>query len=101
MFTTPLDPEIVDRLDPREPLGIAPSHSLCLVPDEYENPIPADPVLRTAPEGKSARIVSVVAEDGRSLSQGMSDLGALVPVSAKNKSPRVVDQSELADPAGD
>ena len=100
-LAVPLDPEFRDRLDLREPAAEVAGHGDRLVPDQDQDAVAADPVLRAAPEGESARIVGVVAEDRPIAAQGVGDLGALVPVAREDEGPRIVDQSELTDPIGD
>src|SRR5262249_38835566 len=99
-LAAPLDPEIGDRLDQPKPSSEDAGHGVRFAPDQDENSVTTDPVVRMAPEGESARILGVIAEDRPGPSQGVSDLGTLIPVSREDKGPRIVDQSSLPDAIG-
>ena len=100
-LAAPLDPELRGGLDPREPAAEVAGDHLRLVADQDQDAVVADPVLRTAPEREPAGIVGVVAQDRPVASQGVGDLGTLIPVAGEDEAPRVVHQAELPDPAGD
>ena len=69
--------------------------------DHDQDPVATDPIFRPAPEGKPARVVGVVAKDRMLAAQGVRKLSTLIPVAGEDKRVRLVDQSELIDPAGD
>src|SRR5262245_46945133 len=93
-LAVPFDQEFRGGLDLGEPSTEVAGNGGRLIPHEDQDAVMADPILRTAPERETARIVGVVTEGGPIAAERVCDLGALIPVAGEDEAPRVVEKAE-------